>query len=383
MQSIASTTLPCISPSSKFAPSHVAFCSTSASFDDHLQWRFLTASSKVTRNRPPYRPSTLRSNLELFDRFDARSPRPQAVDAAAGRKGRLAPLELFSSEGQLLIEMLQNGEDISAAACAQLERLCAERRQASTYDSERKPLNDDSLYRRIADSKEKERSVAVEDIMYALMVGRMMDADVTMVETMASPACDRITGFDPENDKRLEAVQAPEVLRMIEQHVAMVILGRKRAYIDKGNFDPHGLTRIRKLKLGKIYAASVMYGYFVSKVEQRFVLERRLKEGMVQMEVEDYVGEMLEEEVVRKDIAGMRVAESLQVIERHVGALFGRPSAADHEHIAATTTTTNFPCLLMKLGVVKSLILEALALGALLREVESFVESFYPLASRA
>lgn len=104
---------------------------------------------------------------------------------------------------------------------------------------------------------------------------------------------------------------------------------------------------------------------------------------MVQMEVEDYVGEMLEEEVVRKDIAGMRVAESLQVIERHVEALFGRPSAADHEHIAATTTTTNFPCLLMKLGVVKSLILEALALGALLREVESFVESFYPLASRA
>ncbi|KAL6000758.1 hypothetical protein ACLOJK_006484 [Asimina triloba] len=37
------------------------------------------------------------------------------------------------------------------------------------------------------------------------------------------------------------------------------------------------VIRISKLRLGKLYAASIMYGYFLKRVDQRFQLERSMK----------------------------------------------------------------------------------------------------------
>ena len=55
---------------------------------------------------------------------------------------------------------------------------------------------------------------------------------------------------------------------MIENHLAL-ILGQRQGDAT--------IAAISKLRVGQVYAASVMYGYFLKRVDQRFQLEKTMK----------------------------------------------------------------------------------------------------------
>lgn len=308
----------------------------------------------------------------------------------------LAPVEMQSSQGRLLMAMLNDREPfemISRVASQQLGRLAA----ASTPSSHTGHFNahEGVLYRRIADIKEKERSRALQDIIYALVASSMVDAMVALPDPLISAHLlpgqhdvrmeDAIVAMPEEplllghlhrrDDDRLQAIQSPDVKPLIERHVAMVIHGKDHSNIP---FQPHAFARVCKFEMGKMYAASVMYGHFLTRVHQRFKLDRGLQVeaggSMGSATMEAYMEVGFDAETLHH-VSRMRCTHSVDVIERHVEALFGKaPVHMQHlEHRRSSLIN-------IQLGNVRSLILEALAFGALLWDVEyNFIPLCYPL----
>ncbi|RVW63417.1 UV-B-induced protein, chloroplastic [Vitis vinifera] len=97
------------------------------------------------------------------------------------------------------------------------------------------------LYRRIAKVKANERKKALEEILYVLVVQK----------------------FGPWE------LHSPEATEMIQNHLAF-ILGNRFG-------DSTSVAKMSKLRVGQVYAASVMYGYFLKRVDERFQLEKTMK----------------------------------------------------------------------------------------------------------
>ncbi|GFZ07645.1 alanine-tRNA ligase, putative [Actinidia rufa] len=128
------------------------------------------------------------------------------------------------------------------------------------------------LYRRIAEVKANDRRKALEEILYALVVQKFMDANVSLVPAIAPPSSSDPSGrVDtwPSEDEKLERLHSPEAYEMIQNHLAL-ILGNRLG-------DSSSVAQISKLRVGQVYAASVMYGYFLKRVDQRFQLEKTMK----------------------------------------------------------------------------------------------------------
>ncbi|KAJ6810405.1 UV-B-induced protein-like, chloroplastic [Iris pallida] len=70
-------------------------------------------------------------------------------------------------------------------------------------------------------------------------------------------------------DDKLRMLHSLEAYEMINSHLSR-ILGQR---LDDGN----AIAPISKLRVGQVYAASIMYGYFLKRVDQRFQLEKSMK----------------------------------------------------------------------------------------------------------
>ncbi|CAI8596124.1 unnamed protein product [Vicia faba] len=67
---------------------------------------------------------------------------------------------------------------------------------------------------------------------------------------------------------KLEKLHSQEAYEMIQNHLAL-ILGNRAG-------DLSSIAQISKLRVGQVYAASVMYGYFLKRVDERFQLEKSI-----------------------------------------------------------------------------------------------------------
>lgn len=76
--------------------------------------------------------------------------------------------------------------------------------------------------------------------------------------------------FWPNQEMKLESIHSPEAFEMVQSHLSLVLGERVMG-------PPDTIIQISKTKLGKLYAASVMYGYFLKRVDERFQLERSMK----------------------------------------------------------------------------------------------------------
>eukprot|EP00252_Welwitschia_mirabilis_P021479 TRINITY_DN5524_c0_g1_i1.p1 TRINITY_DN5524_c0_g1~~TRINITY_DN5524_c0_g1_i1.p1 ORF type:complete len:430 (-),score=86.47 TRINITY_DN5524_c0_g1_i1:396-1685(-) len=350
--------------------------------------------------------------------------------------GRVAPLELESPTGQFLSQILKSHPHLLHAAIEeQLQRLTADR-DVATQQNE--PSTNDVelvLYRRIAELKAKERRNTLEEIMYAFIIQKFMDAGISMITNVSSvertdddSSSSAINAWTNQ-DALLEAVHSPEALEMIQEHLSLV-LGYRSSFADKTS-----VSQISRLRMGQVYAASVMYGYFLKRVDQHFQLEKSMNllpfkinkdsEEMLlnavhpELEDEDWqetlraqgaaaaaaaiaalasgtnplvLGEIgskpckLKAYVMSFDpetlqrYASMRSKESVDIIEKHAEALFGRPEIR---------ITHDGQIMLSKDKVIRisfagltSLILEAVTFGSFLWDVENHVESRYPFVVR-
>ncbi|KAK4792958.1 hypothetical protein SAY86_023393 [Trapa natans] len=329
---------------------------------------------------------------------------------ASGESGdesiSVAPLSFESPVGQFLAQILHTHRHLLvAAADQQLENLQTERDSEKEKSSSLEGL----LYKRIAEVKEKERHKALEEIIYCLIVQKFLDGGISMIPkiTTTSDPAGRVD-FWPNQEQKLEAVHSPEAFEMIQSHLSLVLGDRMVGPLDS-------IVQSSKIKLGKLYAASIMYGYFLRRVDERFQLERTMKtlpkdlprdeakfndpapinplwdpDSLIRIYPDDMEGPLdegdgksyrlrsyvmyLDAETLQR-YATIRSKEAISLIEKQTQALFGRPDIRLAED--GSIDTTNDEIVAVTFSGLTMLVLEAVAFGSFLWDTESYVESKY------
>ncbi|KAL6002433.1 hypothetical protein ACLOJK_034365 [Asimina triloba] len=274
------------------------------------------------------------------------------------------------------------------------------------------------ICRRIAEVRSKERQKALEEIIYCFIVHKFLDKEISMIPTIP-PSPDPAIPVDawPNQEQKLESVHSPEAFEMIQSHLSLVLGERLVGPLST-------VIRISKLRLGKLYAASIMYGYFLKRVDQRFQLERSMKtlpadegpavfessapgnqlwdmDSLIQISTdeEDGSGDVnanrassssssrdgrsyklrsyvmyLDAETLQR-YATIRSKEAMSLIEKQTQALFGRPDIKVAED--GSLDTSNDEVVGITFAGLTMLVLEAVAFGSFLWDAEDYVESRY------
>ncbi|KAK6123776.1 hypothetical protein DH2020_042473 [Rehmannia glutinosa] len=332
----------------------------------------------------------------------------------------IAPLQLESPIGQFLSQILiSHPHLVPAAVEQQLEQLQTDR-DAEKEKEEPSASGTELVLYRIAEVKANERKKALEEILYALVVQKFMDANVSLVPTISPSAPDNSGRVDtwPAQEDKLERLHSPEAYEMIQNHLAL-ILGNRLG-------DSNSVAQISKLRVGQVYAASVMYGYFLRRVDQRFQLEKTMKTlpqgidnkenniehvmteetrpggdignesprnaqphpevsswsggigaggfgGIKPSRLRTYVMSFDGETLQR--YATIRSKEAISIIEKHTEALFGRPEIVITPE--GTIDSSKDELIKISFGGLRRLVLEAVTFGSFLWDVESYVDSRY------
>lgn len=270
------------------------------------------------------------------------------------------------------------------------------------------------FFRRIAEIKAKERRKALEEILYTLVVQKFMDANVSLIPSITPNPSGQVDSWPSEVGK-IEGLHSPEAYEMIENHLGL-LLGSRQG-------DSTAVAQISKIRAGQVYAASVMYGYFLKRVVQRFQLEKAIKilpnaaeennshrtivddtrvsieefpsQAMPHPEVSAWPGSGISSgafgqgttvsrlhtymmsfdgETLQR-YATIRSKESVSIIEKHTEALFGRPDAVITPE--GKINSSKDEIIKISFGGLKRLVLEAVTFGSFLWDVESYVDSRY------
>jgi hypothetical protein len=108
-------------------------------------------------------------------------------------------------------------------------------------------------FRRISEIKEKEKRTTLEEIMYFSIVNRFKDNKISMIPKIAAVDPNVQVDLWPNQEFKLEAIHSPEVFEMIQSHLSLV-LGERNVAVGP----LQTIVQISKIKLGKLYAASIM-----------------------------------------------------------------------------------------------------------------------------
>ncbi|CAA2960720.1 UV-B-induced At3g17800, chloroplastic [Olea europaea subsp. europaea] len=345
------------------------------------------------------------------DKLRRRSFTLRASGNSGGDSVPIAPLQLESPVGQLLAQILQTHPHLLPTTIdQQLETLQSER------DAKREKTPPGSqdllLYKRIAEVKQKERRKILEEIIYCLIVQRFVDNGISMIPKISSTSdpAGRVD-FWPNQEQKLESVHSPEAFEMILSHLSLVLGERTVGPLDT-------IVQISKVKLGKLYAASIMYGYFLRRVDERYQLERTMNtlpegfnenlarfeepvpekqqwdpDSLIRIYPDDGDGGGLTDSTTEgksyrlrsyvmyldtetlQRYATIRSKEAISLIEKQTQALFGRPDIRVTGD--GSLDTSNDVVVSVTFAGLTMLVLEAVAFGSFLWDAESYVDSKY------
>ncbi|XP_021768275.1 UV-B-induced protein At3g17800, chloroplastic-like [Chenopodium quinoa] len=384
----------------------------SPEFKNFFNYSFLPSSANSNKGCSSFYIGKLATGL---DKNKSRGFLVRASDHSGENLAPIAPVHLESPAGQLLTQILQTHPHLLPAAIdQQLENLQNDRdaQKEETPSS----TEDLSLYRRIAEVREKERRKALEDIIYCLIVRRFVETNISMIPNI-SPSSDPTGRVDfwPNQEQKLESVHSVEALEMIQSHLSLLLGERFVGPLQT-------LVEISKVKLGKLYAASIMYGYFLRRVDRRYQLERAMKtlpedfgknptrlqdslpqnplwdpDSLIQipadgditnygpyeepMDIGDGENYKLRSYVMYLDpetlqsYATIRSREAMSLIERQTQALFGRPDIRIAD--GGVLETQNDEIISITFSGLTMLVLEAVAFGSFLWDAEDYAESKY------
>ncbi|XP_031478505.1 UV-B-induced protein At3g17800, chloroplastic [Nymphaea colorata] len=369
--------------------------------------------------RPPRRsPSLALRGRNARYASGARAPVASARGSEREAGGVAAPLEMRSPAGMFLSGVLRNQPHIfGAVAAEQLQQLSEDRDGALARKMNNVGTDEWCLHSRIAELREKECKTAVEEVMYMLVVHKFMEINVPLVPKLIRCIRNGKLCTWPSKDRELESVHGCEILEMIEEHFCRVLGQRGKSTVT----DNWTAARVCRLHLGRVYAASVLYGYFLKSASQRHCLELNLihldvglpvtcsvrlpSPGSWSETLDDvslatsvserlgshctcaspqyqYTGSVyrdtLKKYIMSFDIesfqrcASLRSKEAVNLVEKHCWALFGRSDENGANVLEDERLTVTFSSL-------KRLLLEAIAIGSFLWDIENYVGTVYRL----
>ena len=260
--------------------------------------------------------------------------------------------------------------------------------------------------RRIAELKERECQIAVEDVMYLLIFYKFSEIRVHLVPRLSRCIYNGRLEIWPARDWALECIHNFEVLEMIKEHLTTVLGWKPKSNVTEN----WATTQIRRFQLGQIYAASILYGYFLKSASLRHHLEMSLVHthhdlpssnvsGFWSYGLKDlFLGpncssqptslgeassrqEEKEEKKLRCYVMGfdpdtlqrcakLKSKEAVNLVEKHSCALFGdeKTGLLETDDVISTSFSS-----------MKRLVLEAVAFGSFLWDTEEYVGSVYNL----
>merc|ERR1712157_242389 len=294
-----------------------------------------------------------------------------------------------------------------------LETEKEERNEKKTSEDKKKDPSELVLYERMEEIRGLEMTRNLEDLMYFAVVVRFTNLGVSMLSPL-----DDVVDIDGNSDLEslTKGVHSVESLEMVRSHLMQVLSG------STGSPPPNlnSVLKISKLQAAQVYAASVMFGYFLRRVDARFQLEQAMaaeswdedaeafaqdKQEMSQREklskkpkskLQEYI-ETFDQQTLQ-ETAQILSLEGSTLVERQTRGLFGDINELQEEIKRAlgggpwggeSDVLSNPEDLMQRLqeviasGEVKSLtltvaaqrrvVLEAVAFGAFLRDIENYV----------
>merc|ERR1712157_336712 len=144
-----------------------------------------------------------------------------------------------------------------------------EKKNNSKEEDKKKDPSELVLYERLDELRGLEMTRNLEDLMYYAVVERFTNLGVSML----SPLND-VVDIDGNSDLEnlTKGVHSVESLEMVRSHLMQVLSG------PTGSPPPNlnSVLKISKLQAAQVYAASVMFGYFLRRVDARFQLEKAM-----------------------------------------------------------------------------------------------------------
>lgn len=266
--------------------------------------------------------------------------------------------------------------------------------------------------------KAKERRRTLEEILYALVVQKFVEANVFLIPPLvqSSDSFGKVDDW-PSEEKKFECLHSFEVLEMIKNYMTQIL--------GPGWDDSNMIVAINKLQIGRVYAASIMFGYFLKRVDQRFQLEKSMKalpwgsdeesafkqsmpsesspsaqSGIFHPELSSWSSTSFspnsqsfgnkpsrlwtyvmtfDMETTRR-YATIRSKETFNIIEKQTEALFGKSEILMTP--PGSVNSSQDELVKMSFGGLKRLILEAITFGSFLWDVESYVDSRYHFVNK-
>lgn len=120
------------------------------------------------------------------------------------------------------------------------------------------------LYRRMAEVKRMEQMLAIEDLMYICILEKFQEIGVDML-----PRVEPIEESTATLRALTEGVHSREAIDMVKEHVLAVLGPASMAFSNT-------MIKMSKLQAAQVYAASIMFGYFLRRVDKRFQLAKQL-----------------------------------------------------------------------------------------------------------
>ncbi|KAA8550573.1 hypothetical protein F0562_002257 [Nyssa sinensis] len=194
------------------------------------------------------------------------------------------PLEPKSLGGKFLSSVLQNDREYFHVAVAkQLAELAYDRYEAIDRMNLMSASSEACLHRRIAELKEQESQATVEDVIYMLISYRFSDIRVHLVPRLSKCIYNGRLEISPSRDYELESIHSFEVLDMIREHLTTVVGWKANSNVT----DNWATTEVRRFQLCRVYAASILYGYFLKSASLRHHLELCLAEVNYDLGIKD------------------------------------------------------------------------------------------------
>ncbi|XP_049406986.1 UV-B-induced protein At3g17800, chloroplastic [Solanum stenotomum] len=325
--------------------------------------------------------------------------------------GLNAPLEPATPAGRLLSTVLLNDRKyFHVAVQKQLEQLAYERDEAVARMNLSLGSDEAFLHRRIAEVKELECQASVEDIMYMLISYQFSGIRVHLIPRLSKCMYNGRLEIWPCKDWELESIHSCEVLEMVREHLTTVLGWKEKSNV-ANNWTP---TEVQKFKLCQVYAASVLYGYFLKSASLRHHLEKKFDHINPYLDIASYNQLLLSEirslgsEIVpfgrisgtqstsvgqipllrekKQDklkyyvmtfdpetlqmCAKPKSKEALNLIEKHCYALFSdkKTGLVASDEVISTSMAS-----------LKRIVLEAIAFGSFLWDAEEYVRTVYKL----
>merc|ERR1712157_100100 len=197
-----------------------------------------------------------------------------------------------------------------------------EKKNNSKEEDKKKDPSELVLYERLDELRGLEMTRNLEDLMYYAVVERFTNLGVSML----SPLND-VVDIDGNSDLEslTKGVHSVESLEMVRSHLMQVLSG------STGSPPPNlnSVMKISKLQAAQVYAASVMFGYFLRRVDARFQLEKSM--GFLSEINSDAIEKL--EKIFNEASVSESWDESMESASPESGSIAGRPKNKLQQYI--------------------------------------------------